>query len=203
MSPPLLLHHIFMFPPSCKSTLFNMAVIQSTKEKTWHPSQLSTVNCHLLTLPNNSQEMFPGSLHSVCQSISGKILFSGNFLKDTILLTWDLHQFHDISWQNFPGLFCHEIFNENVKKFFQTFLTSSLTFYCENSKSQSLVTCHLSPVITCQPDRKLTRPAACRISFFLKSARFGKSLIKPVPVDQFSIFQWILGGDCLLYDMKF
>ena len=59
--------------------------------------QLSTVNCHLLTLPNNSQEMFPGSLHSVCQSISGKILFSGNFLNYTIFLARDLCQFHDIS----------------------------------------------------------------------------------------------------------
>ena len=162
---------------------------------------LSTVNCQLSpsNTPQLSQEIFPGSLHSVCQSISGKILFSG-----TIFLAQDLHQFHDISWQKFSVM---KFWMKILKNFFQNFPHDLLTFYHENSKSQSLVTCHLSPVITCQSPVIWTghKSLGRRIQNLRKfvCARFGKSLINPVSVVQFSNFQRILGGNYLLHDRKF
>ena len=111
----------------------NIDTIQSPPEKmhdTLVNCQLSTVNCQLSpsNTPQLSQEMFPGSLHSVCQSISGKILFSGNFLKDTIFL----------------GICVNFMTFDEQKKFSLTYsLTFPLKFYRENSKSQSVVnSCH-------------------------------------------------------------
>ena len=109
------------------------STIYSTRQKirdTLVYCKLSTVNCQLspFNTPQLSQEMFPGSLHSVCQSISGKILFSGIFLKDTIFL--------DIC-VNFMT------FDERKKFSLKFSLTFSLTFYRENSKSQSVInSCH-------------------------------------------------------------
>ena len=90
--------------------------------------------------------MSPGCLHTFCQSMSGKILFKNIFKNIIIFLARDLGQFHDISWHwIMTGIFCHE-WMKMLKFLFQTFLTISLRFYRENSKSESLITCHLSPV---------------------------------------------------------
>ena len=43
----------------------------------------------------------------------------------------------------------------------------------------------------------------CKISGFFYFARFAKSLIKPVPVDQFLIFHRILAGNWLIYNRNF
>ena len=165
---------------------------------------LYTVNCQLSTVTFLTHPgMSPGCLHTICQSMSGKILFKHIFKNIIIFLARDLGQFHDISWHwIMTGLFCHD-WMKMLKFLFQTFLTISLRFYHENSNQNhsSPVTCHLSPVTWHLSTSHSA--ASCEIMGFIDFARFGKKFINPVPVVQFSNFQRILGGKYLLHDRKY
>ena len=118
--------------------------------------QLSTVNCQLSTVncqlwpshtPQQHPGMFPGGLHTLSGSqYLGKYYFlqfsKGHFFSRSGSAS--------ISWHFMTKVFCHEIFNENVKKFLsnfpQTFLTTSWHFILkiQNHYQSSPVTCHLS-----------------------------------------------------------
>ena len=131
--------------------------------------QLSTVNCHLLTIPKHSTGDVPWKSATLsAQSIPGKILFSGNFIKDTIFLRICVN-FMTFDKRNFSGLLCHEISNEFLKtKFFKIFLRTSLTFL---SWKFTITITHGTSVITCHHlSTRLetdSNPASCKISVFL------------------------------------
>ena len=112
--------------------------------------QLSTVNCQLSTVTFLTHpEMSPGCLHTICQSMSGKILFKNIFKNIIIFLARDLGQFHDISWhwimtgQNLSWM------NENVEIFISNFphnLPQIWSWKLKIRITRHLCTCHLSPV---------------------------------------------------------
>ena len=111
--------------------------IQYTPEKTWHPSQLSTVNCHLLTLPNCPRRC---SLEVCTLSASqylGKYYFQAIllFFSGSVSISWHLTNKRNFPW-HFPWHFIVKIQNHNQLS---------------------------TAVITCQPDRKrVTRPGAVK-----------------------------------------
>ena len=143
-------------------------MLQYKKEKMWHLSQLSTVSCQLLTLPKHSQEIFPGSLQSVCPVNTWENIIFRQFSKGHYF-SRDLRQFHDIWQQQNIQDFSVMKFGMNFFKFFfnKIFLRTSLTFL----SWKFTFTCDQlsSPVITCQPTRN-TRPAACKMSGLFDSA---------------------------------
>ena len=160
--------------------------------------QLSTVNCQLWPYhtPQQHPGMFPGGLHTLSGSqYLGKYYFlqfsKGHFFF-SLRICVNFMTFHDksfLSW-NFEW--------KCKKKLFQTFLKLSWRppdilswkFKITISRHLSPVTCHH---VSSGPDMSQS-DVACEIQGNFYSALFAKKIIKPVPLDQFSIFQWILAG---------
>ena len=112
--------------------------------------QLSTVNCQLWPshTPQQHPGIFPGGLHTLSGS---QYLGKYYFLQFSKLHFFSRSGSASISWNFMTKVFCHEILNENVKKFLsnfpQTFLTTSWHFIVkiQNHNQSSPVTCHLAP----------------------------------------------------------